>query len=203
MNVFVLCTGRCGSVSFAAAASHITNYSSGHETRARMVGPDRIAYPPNHIEADNRLSWFLGRLDRAYGARARYVHLIRDPQATAGSFVDRWGTGIIRGYHRDILNAPKAEPAAICRDYVETVTANIELFLADKPNRMTFRLEHANEDWPRFWEWAEAEGDFSAALNEWSVCHNPTQKPEPTRRQSWTHIPFLRRHPTREKLPKV
>lgn len=77
-NVFVLCTGRCGSVTFAQAASHVTNASVGHETRSHMVGAARMAYPIGHIEVDNRLSWTLGRLDQAFGRDAFYVHLLRN-----------------------------------------------------------------------------------------------------------------------------
>lgn len=56
MNVFVLNSGRCGSTTFIAACRHITNYSSGHESRATLIGEERLAYPTQHIEADNRLS---------------------------------------------------------------------------------------------------------------------------------------------------
>ena len=78
MNVFVLCTGRCGSTTFSKAASHMTNITAGHETRCSLIGNLRLAYPPSHIEVDNRLSWFLGRLDCTYGKNACYVHLQRD-----------------------------------------------------------------------------------------------------------------------------
>ena len=160
----------------------MTNFSSGHETRAKLAGPERLAYPDNHIEADNRLSWFLGRLDRAYGQSARYVHLKRDPARVAESFNERWDSdlAIIAAYRRSILKgAAKAEGLEICRDYIETVTANIEHFLADKPHRMEFRLESAERDWPAFWEWIGAEGDYAASLDEWSIAHNSRRAPAP------------------------
>ena len=90
MNVFVLCTGRCGSTTFARAAEHATNFSVGHESRKRLIGAERFAYADNHIEVDNRLSWMLGRLDDHYGERARYVHLTREREAVARSFLQRW-----------------------------------------------------------------------------------------------------------------
>jgi hypothetical protein len=175
VNIFVLCTGRCGSTTFVRAAQHMTNFTSGHETRAKIAGPGRLAYPDNHIEADNRLSWFLGRLDRAYGRDARYVHLTRDPEQVAESFNERWDPdlAIISAYRKSILKgAPQAEGLDICRDYIETVTANIEHFLADKPQRMEFQLETADRDWRDFWQWIGAEGDLEASLREWSVAHN-------------------------------
>ncbi|MFM8634352.1 MAG: hypothetical protein ACKOEX_06015, partial [Planctomycetia bacterium] len=70
-HVFVLCTGRCGSVTFAKACGHFRNYSTGHETN-RAPGPARLAYPDGHIEIDNRLAWFLGGLEERYGDDALY-----------------------------------------------------------------------------------------------------------------------------------
>jgi hypothetical protein len=180
MNVFVLCTGRCGSVTFIRACEHATNFSAGHETRTRMTLDARLDYPAAHIEADNRLSWVLGRLQKNWGARddVFYVHLKRDREATARSFALRLekGTGIIAAYKNGVLmGARGADPLDICRDYVDTVTANIELFLADKPNVMTINLEAAIDDFPRFWRWAGLEGDLSAALREWEVRHNASR----------------------------
>lgn len=75
MNIFVLNTGRCGSTTLIKACRHITNYSEAHESRCAMLGRERLNYPPNHIEADKRLVWLLGRLDKEYGDDALYVHL--------------------------------------------------------------------------------------------------------------------------------
>lgn len=174
MNVFVLCTGRCGSTTFVEACRHITNYSAAHESRAGLFGPERLSYPPDHIEADNRLSWFLGRLDRAYGDAAFYVHLKRDDAATARSFVRRYDAGIIRAYRTGILlgAAPDADPLRLCLDYCETVNANIEAFLKDKTRKATVALEHAKHDFTNFWQLIRAEGDLSAALSEWDYVYN-------------------------------
>lgn len=174
MNVFVLCTGRCGSTTFIEACRHATNYTAAHESRAGHVGASRLSYPPNHIEADNRLSWFLGRLEKAYGDEAFYVHLRRDDLATAQSFVRRYDSGIIRAYREVVLlgSPKKADPLRLCLDYCETVNANIELFLKDKTKQARVSLENAKEDFGRFWEWVGAEGDLRAALAEWDVKYN-------------------------------
>ena len=96
-NVFVLCTGRCGSTTFARACQHLSNFTVGHESRVDLIGPDRLAYPQAHIEVDNRLSWMLGRLGAAFDDdETLWVHLIRDEEETARSFVKRFGRGIIR-----------------------------------------------------------------------------------------------------------
>lgn len=49
MRAFVLCTGRCGSVTFIKACAHIDNFSAGHETLASEVGTRRFAYPDDHV----------------------------------------------------------------------------------------------------------------------------------------------------------
>lgn len=178
MNVFVLCTGRCGSVTFAHAARHIRNFKVGHESRAKQLGQQRLAYPPDHIEVDNRLSWFLGRLDAVYGNGAVYVHLRRDPETVTESFNKRWhlSGSIMRGYADQVYAAPVRDPLAFCRDYVETVTANIELFLRDKTRKMEFWMERCATDWPDFWAMIGAEGDLDASLAEWNVIRNASSQ---------------------------
>lgn len=80
MNVFVLCTGRCGSMTFAEACSHAVNYTTGHESgRHRRYD---LKYPADHIEVDNRFPQFwetigargnlrrsLAELEKRYNAR--------------------------------------------------------------------------------------------------------------------------------------
>jgi hypothetical protein len=230
MNVFVLCTGRCGSVTFSKACSHITNFTSGHESRRKEWGAARLAYPDNHIETDNRLAWLLGRLDATYGRDARYVLLTRNEDDVVESFVrkdaDAAGIGqIVTAYHEAIIGAlhatdvrvgtdvetvtarngvvwvpphiyvqmrreygpgnklllPKEHPVnqavrevhlpMVVRDMVRTIAANIVLFLKDK-EWMDVRLEQGRGDFTEFWRWIGAEGDLSAALNEWGVRHN-------------------------------
>lgn len=174
MNVFVLNSGRCGSTTFIKACAHIRNFSAGHETRVQLLGEQRLAYPTNHIEADNRLSWFLGRLDAAFGDRAYYVHLRRDPAATAHSFAQRTGFGIMRAYREGILlqDGGQVSELVLAEDYLSTVESNIEHFLRDKSHRLEFRLERAKRDFRRFWDWIQAEGDLRAAIDEWGTAYN-------------------------------
>jgi hypothetical protein len=60
----------------------------------------------------------------------------------------------------------------VCRDYVDTVTQNISMFLADKPHVLTVQLERARADFRQFWHWIEASGDFEAAMAEWNTRYN-------------------------------
>lgn len=191
MNVFVLNTGRCGSTTFIKACAHISNYTSAHESLAAHIGEARLQYPGNHIEADNRLSWYLGRLDSLYGKEAFYVHLTRNEEETAVSYARRYGTGIMEGYSKGILIEHELDEtsADLARDYCHTVTKNIELFLRDKPKQMAFRLEDASRDFATFWSEIEAEGDFDAAQGEFSQKYNPSKTRDDGGKFEWTRIP--------------
>jgi hypothetical protein len=177
MNVFVLCTGRCGSVTVTRACDHISNYTSGHESRTGIYGEERLDYPENHIEADNRLSWLLGRLDEKYGDNAFYVHLKRDENMTAASFVKRYRKGIMMGYQKILHRVPwNADKKAVALDYCRTVNSNIESFLKDKTKTMQMDIENGKEDFARFWDLIGAEGDKEKALAEFDVRHNASKR---------------------------
>lgn len=192
MNVFVLSTGRCGSTTFTAACSHIENYTSAHESRiGRSVL--RTEYPNSHIEVDNRLSWFLGRLEERYGDDAFYVHLKRDLDATARSYAKRYDEAIINAYRKRIIWRAEGSPVDVCRHYCKTVNSNIELFLKGKTKQMNFRLETAKEDFQDFWNRIEATGDLSKALSEWDRKHNAsdqTDQPDQSYRPGHTPTPL-------------
>ena len=174
MNVFILNTGRCGSTTFIKACQHISNYSAAHESRSTLIGEQRLAYPENHIEADNRLSWILGRLNNVYGDRAFYVHLSREKNKTAESFAKRNEFGIMKAYREGLLMQEQQNDTALelAQDYIETVEANIALFLKDKTHTIKFSLENAEMDFRKFWTDINAEGDLEAALTEWNTSYN-------------------------------
>lgn len=174
MNVFVLCTGRCGSLTFAKACAHITNYSTGHETNIGKLGLQRTEYPDNHIEVDNRLSWFLGRLDETYGDNAFYVHLVRDKRATAMSFEKRAGFGIMAAYRDGVYLGLSDQHTTreIAEDYYVTVNANIKSFLRDKNRQFTIELENLVEKFSAFWLAIGADGNMNMALSELNTRHN-------------------------------
>jgi hypothetical protein len=178
MNVFVLCTGRCGSVTFIEACRHISNFSSAHESRSHLLGADRLNYPANHIEADNRLSWLLGRLDETYGGEAFYVHLTRNVRDTAASFAHRYDNGIIKAYRGTgiIMGLPETtDRMTVALDYCKTVNSNIEAFLKDKPKKMQFALEQASRDFPIFCNSIDAVVRMDAALSEFDIRHNASE----------------------------
>ncbi len=174
MNIFILNSGRCGSTTFIKACQHITNYTSSHESLLSETGALRFNYPANHIEADNRLSWLPGRLDKTYGNNAFYVHLKRNPEDTANSFSKRIDFGILKAYEQGILMHEKHFISAqdIARDYIETVESNIKLFLKDKSSKMDISLETIKTDFSEFWDKINAQGNLNDALDEWDTNYN-------------------------------
>ncbi len=179
MNVFVLNSGRCGSMTWIRACEHIRNFSAGHESRIHELGAARLAYPPRHIEADNRLSWQLGRLDEIWGNRAWYVHLTRDRDDAAASFARRSHFGIMQAWREGVLLGAEADPMDLAHDYLDAVEANIRCFLRDKSQVMEARLENLEEDFIRFWHWIGAEGDLAAARAALRIRHNASP-PQPS-----------------------
>jgi hypothetical protein len=174
MNVLVLTSGRTGSLTFSEACRHMTNYSSGHETRVGLLGPARLAYPDNHIEVDDRLGWFLGRLEEAFGDDAFYVHLKRDDEATAASRMRRWNKPAMRSYRKGILwdVDPNVDRLEVALDLNHTINSNIAYYLRDKTRQMTIHIETARDSFPTFWERVGAEGDLEAALAEFERRHH-------------------------------
>lgn len=179
MNIFILCTGRCGSTSFIEACKHIDNFTSGHETRIRMIGKERLNYPENHIEADPRLAFFLGQLEKKYGKTAFYVHLIRDKKATVNSLNKRWNIRytIVKAYLEGIILTPEESvddkfKYQVCEDYYDMVNDNIEVFLENKPHKMTIHLEKIKTDFLDFWNMINAKGNWEKAIEEWTHAHN-------------------------------
>ena len=174
MNVFILNSGRCGSTTFIKACQHITNYTAAHESLLSHTGLQRFNYPQNHIEADNRLSWLLGRLDNKYANDALYVHLTRNRNDVATSFSKRIDFGILKAYEQGILmHEQHLLPARdIAEDYIETVESNIKFFLRDKPNKIGVSVETVKKDFTEFWDMINAEGDLEKALKEWDTKHN-------------------------------
>lgn len=174
MNIFILNSGRCGSTTFIKACQHIDNYTSAHESLLSATGSHRFNYPANHIEADNRLSWMLGRLDQHYGDNAFYVHLKRSIDDTANSFSKRIDFGILKAYEQGVLMHQQHinTPLEIAYDYIETVETNIQLFLKDRPLKMEITLENIKTDFTEFWNTINALGNLPQALNEWNTNYN-------------------------------
>jgi len=166
-------------MTFVKACKHITNYTSGHETLSKETGEKRFSYPGNHIESDNRLSWFLGQLDAKFGDSAYYVHLIRDKTKTVNSYRRRWNsrTGIIKAFSEGILKTPveklnNEKKLQISKDYYDCVNANIRMFLKDKNLKQVVHIETVKEDFKIFWERIGATGNVEKAMKEFDMHYN-------------------------------
>jgi hypothetical protein len=180
LRVVVLGAGRCGTVTFARACSHLDNYSSSHESRIEMLGPERVAIPRGHVEVDNRLVWRLGML--ASLEDTLFVHMRRDVDATAQSFVRRWDSSfrssIMRAYAHGIVVQEEDwtvdERLDVARDMVRTVHANVDAFL-DGRDAITVELEAPLLSFDRVLERMGATGDLAAARAEWGTVHNASR----------------------------
>ena len=180
MNISCLSTGRCGSTTFAKSIAHARNYTSGHETRATIVGNDHFNYPDFHIESDNRLSWMLGSLDEFYGDNPIYIHLLRNPDEVAASYCKRYSPsfigGIMHGFGHGILQQGALYEGENLRNladlYVNVVNQNIKSFLKDKTMVVVMDMANPKESIIKIWEMGKMEGDLEKALSEWDVKHN-------------------------------
>jgi hypothetical protein len=180
LNIFCLSTGRCGSTTFSESFAHAENYTSGHETHARVLGTEHFVYPDNHIESDNRLSWMLGSLEKYYGDDPIYVHLYRNKDEVVRSYSRRYSPsfrgGIMHGFGHGILARKNFyDPESIVKVaemYVDVVTSNIESFLKNKTKVVKFDLANPEEPVHKIWEMGKMEGDLQKAIQEWSNKHN-------------------------------
>jgi hypothetical protein len=147
VRVFVLCTGRTASTTIIRAFEHATNFTAGHETRSAIVD-GRLDYPDAHIEADNRLAWFLGSLDRQYGGAPCYVHLTRDPTAVQASFVRRWEELIESRKILASLRRPR-ETAARARAWLADPTAGLTFTIIRAFGHGVLQCAHPFDDGQR------------------------------------------------------
>jgi len=186
-HIFVLGTGRCGTATFSAACAHFDNFTTTHESRSHLLGPTRFDYPDHHVEVDNRLSWFLGELDRRFDDdETFYFHLTRSSDEVIQSFARRWNSGfrssIGRAFGYGIVISGQERPAeeveSVLRFYVDTVTSNIDAFLHGR-NGMNVELENIEEQFDEFANRIGATGDFRDAHRELAIRHNASRETEP------------------------
>lgn len=175
MNIFVLGTGRCGTLTFYKACQHITNYTCGHETKTKVLGDDRVKFPDNHIEIDNRLVWHLGLLSYHNSSNNYFIHLRRDRDSVAKSFLKRFNAGIMDAYRRGIKGGVQGDPKEIALDYVDNVEETTLMFFdyMSMKNRVVFiNIEDPKYRFKKFWKDIGAQGDLEAALKEFDIKHN-------------------------------
>ena len=164
MRVFVLGTGRCGTVTFSKACEHIENYTVGHESHAGRVGD--FNYPDDHIEVDSRLVECIAHLLVEY-PDAFFVQLMRSRDDCVASMARRPKQDMYCRLH--FAADPDRYRAAQVR-YFEYNT-RIQMMI---PDAYIMWLESAPTMWPEFWSEINADGDFEASLAEWDTRYNAT-----------------------------
>ena len=180
MRVFALTTGRTGSVTFAKACEHVENFTSGHESRFNKAGTDRLDYSDQHIEADCRLSFFLGLMARRY-PDAFYIHMRRSLGGIADSFTrchkqSAYTGSVVAAWGKSIEPMSQGDYHKAALDYATATDANISEFLKDREH-MVFEIENdPKAAFVLFWERIGATGDLDAALAEFDTKHNSGPK---------------------------
>jgi hypothetical protein len=180
-HIFVLSPGRSGSKTFAEACKYLTNYTAAHESRGGKIGEERFNFPTSHIEADNRLTWFLGSMaERFDDKNVLYVHLSRDFNQTVDSFVHRlrnsdYRSSIIRAFAHGILMKPgdwtPEEEVELCRLYVQTIHSNINEFVKNRQHQLV-QLGDSGTSFNSFIDSISPEGDIDRVKSTWLEVHN-------------------------------
>lgn len=147
MNVFLISPGRTATTTLAEALKNLSGFTSEHESRCSYLGDERINFPENHIECDNRLTWFLPRLTKKYGANSILIKVVRDKTAIAKSYNKRWSRiKIMKAYSQGILMRGLAENNLdVCVDYVNNVYEQIDYFSKDWKHVITLDLNSPDE----------------------------------------------------------
>lgn len=177
INVFVISTGRTATTAFAKAASHLTGFTADHESRAMQPFVSRLNYPSNHIEADNRLLFFLPQLEERFGDDAYYVLLKRDHALIAKSYAKRWQltVSVVRAWTHGIRMIPRVrgeDVEACCLEFVDYAESTLDLFLKRQKNVMQFNITDARNEFIRFSQWIGVNEAPESALEEWGQRHN-------------------------------
>lgn len=143
MNIFVVSPGRTATTTLSSAFGALDGYSSGHETQTSYLGTDRITFPANHVECDNRLIWFLPRLTRRYGANSMLITVKRSNDKIASSYNKRWGkVNIMKAYSQGILLRSLSDNNIdVCRDYVSNCYEHLEFFAPHWRYHITLELD--------------------------------------------------------------
>lgn len=177
MRVYVVGTGRCGSVTIAAALKEtVTNLTVGHETFANGH-PSNMAYPglpDDHIEVDHRLTFHLGPilLDVMKG-EAIVVWLRRNTEAVVRSWLRRfkvkggmmrsWANGV--AYFRpELRSADDLEHVA--RSYVTHVERHLQSVFEchEGADLVRLHIEKPEPGLRELWKLAGLEGDLDRCL---------------------------------------
>lgn len=170
MRVFVVGTGRCGTVSFSVACRYITNYTSGHETISH-----ELVYPDQHIEVNPHFHARLHTLIHKY-PDARWVHLIRKRDTCVESLASMDDGEVMMSLGRLYPSIyPAHDALTIASSFYHDINLRINRALCamiSPDRRMAMHLETIKYQWQSFWHWIQAKGNYDESLASWDTPHN-------------------------------
>lgn len=171
-RVFIVGTGRCGTVSFHHACRHMTNYRTGHESRCGF-----LEYPDQWIEVSHHLRCVITHLRYKY-PDALWVHLIREPEACIQSLAMQDGGKVMTAYetiYPSVMHSSRPIDIAFRYYWCENDNIRAQLGAIPQEQRREMHLETIKDEWGSFWYWIKAEGDFHSSLASWDVIRNATR----------------------------
>ena len=168
MNVFFVSPGRTGTKSISRVLKTIDGFTSLHESRVQELGESRIEYPDNHLESDNRLTWFMPQLTKKYSDKALLVIVHRDREEVARSYNDRWyKINIMKGYSQGILLRDLSDNNLdVCRDYVNHVYTTLDYFKDSWKNVIEMNIKDPDEGIRGVLEFIGKEDYFEEVIKE-------------------------------------
>lgn len=179
MRVFVVGTGRCGTVTFSKACRHISNYTSAHERMAQQPAvANRLKIPDNHIEVDPHLFYYLASIIQKY-PDALFIHLTRDVDKVTRSQIRRPSTRT-RGIgplvsvclQQNYWKMNDSHRREAIKFLVSSTIDNIRAILKTADNVAEVCIDDLHEWFPSFWKSIDAEGDLERAVAECKIKHN-------------------------------
>lgn len=146
-NVFIISPGRTATSAMSKALSHVSGFTSLHESRVSFLQDERINYPNFHIELDNRLSFYMPQLTKKYSKKESLLVIInRDRKSIAESYNKRWRKinimkAFSQGIHMRNLNSNNID---VCLAYVNYVYETLDYFKNDWDNVLEVDFSNLN-----------------------------------------------------------
>ena len=166
MNIFIVGTGRCGTVTMSKACKHISNFTSNHETHK---GATDFIYPDNHIEIDGALCHFIPTIKEKY-PDAKWIHLWRDPEPTIVSLSKRPS---LQFYSRFHFRVDKQNQRKLAEMYYYNTIGLVDSML---PDALKVNLSDIKTGgWKKVWDYIGAEGNYDTALLEFNKKYNKSK----------------------------
>lgn len=146
-NIFIISPGRTATYAMSKAFSNVSDYTCAHESRVGFFNDQRINYPDNHIELDNRLSFYLPQLTRKYSKKNSLLVIVnRDRNSIAKSYNKRWRKiNIMKAFSQGIhMNDLQSNNIDVCLAYVNYIYETIDYFKPQWDNVLEIEFSDLN-----------------------------------------------------------